>query len=147
MAGWLAARAELHVTQGCKGLTIPAHAAQQVQACLGMLGLKREGESVVGVGDDFQSCRAFLVYRTWFQNPETGLKLGMLPNCWLGRIVHSSPPLLQVAIKKVLQDKRFKNRELQIMKMMDHCNVVQLKHCFYSTTEKDEVGHTPGVML
>eukprot|EP00891_Asterochloris_glomerata_P006344 jgi/Astpho2/6344/Aster-06009 len=44
-----------------------------------------------------------------------------------------------VAIKKVLQDKRFKNRELQIMKMMDHCNVVQLKHCFYSTTEKDEV--------
>ena len=35
------------------------------------------------------------------------------------------------------------------MKMMDHCNVVQLKHCFYSTTEKDEVGHlgTLGVML
>ena len=25
------------------------------------------------------------------------------------------------------------------MKMMDHCNVVQLKHCFYTTTEKDEV--------
>ena len=46
---------------------------------------------------------------------------------------------MQVAIKKVLQDKRFKNRELQIMKMMDHCNVVQLKHCFYTTTEKDEV--------
>lgn len=46
---------------------------------------------------------------------------------------------LQVAIKKVLQDKRFKNRELQIMKMMDHCNVVQLQHCFYTTTEKDEV--------
>lgn len=39
----------------------------------------------------------------------------------------------------MLQDKRFKNRELQIMKMMDHCNVVQLKHCFYSTTDKDEV--------
>eukprot|EP00891_Asterochloris_glomerata_P006343 jgi/Astpho2/6343/Aster-06008 len=47
-------------------------------------------------------------------------------------------PVTDVAIKKVLQDKRFKNRELQIMKMMDHCNVVQLKHCFYSTTEKDE---------
>ncbi|EIE26193.1 Pkinase-domain-containing protein, partial [Coccomyxa subellipsoidea C-169] len=44
-----------------------------------------------------------------------------------------------VAIKKVLQDKRFKNRELQIMKMMNHPNVVSLKHCFYSTTEKDEV--------
>ncbi|KAK9804826.1 hypothetical protein WJX72_007488 [[Myrmecia] bisecta] len=44
-----------------------------------------------------------------------------------------------VAIKKVLQDKRFKNRELAIMKMMNHPNVVQLKHCFYSTTDKDEV--------
>lgn len=45
-----------------------------------------------------------------------------------------------MAIKKVLQDKRFKNRELQIMKMMKHPNVVSLKHCFYTTTEKDEVG-------
>jgi len=41
---------------------------------------------------------------------------------------------LQVAIKKVLQDKRFKNRELQIMKMLDHPNIVRLKHCFYSHT-------------
>ena len=46
---------------------------------------------------------------------------------------------LQVAIKKVLQDKRFKNRELQIIRMMNHPNIVQLKHCFYTTTEKDEV--------
>jgi glycogen synthase kinase 3 beta len=44
----------------------------------------------------------------------------------------------QVAIKKVLQDKRFKNRELQIMKMVNHPNIVRLKQCFYSTTEKDE---------
>lgn len=44
-----------------------------------------------------------------------------------------------VAIKKVLQDKRYKNRELQIMRLLDHPNVVQLKHCFYSTTEKEEV--------
>eukprot|EP00798_Chlamydomonas_sp_ICE-L_P014925 gene14925-20978_t len=43
-----------------------------------------------------------------------------------------------VAIKKVLQDKRFKNRELQIMKMVDHPNIVSLKHCFYSQTEEDE---------
>ena len=46
---------------------------------------------------------------------------------------------MQVAIKKVLQDKRFKNRELQIMKMMGHPNVVDLKHCFYTNTDKDEV--------
>ena len=50
---------------------------------------------------------------------------------------------VQVAIKKVLQDKRFKNRELQIMKMMSHPNVVSLKHCFYSTTEKEEVRSCP----
>ncbi|XP_019433951.1 PREDICTED: shaggy-related protein kinase theta-like isoform X1 [Lupinus angustifolius] len=44
-----------------------------------------------------------------------------------------------VAIKKVLQDKRYKNRELQVMRMLDHTNVLKLKHCFYSTAEKDEV--------
>lgn len=31
------------------------------------------------------------------------------------------------------------NRELQIMRMMNHPNIVLLKHCFYSTTEKEEV--------
>ncbi|KAH7686852.1 Non-specific serine/threonine protein kinase protein [Dioscorea alata] len=44
-----------------------------------------------------------------------------------------------VAIKKVLQDKRYKNRELQIMHLLDHPNVVQLKHFFFSTTDKDEL--------
>lgn len=43
-----------------------------------------------------------------------------------------------VAIKKVLQDKRFKNRELQIMRTLDHTNTVQLKHCFYSNGEDPE---------
>ena len=38
-----------------------------------------------------------------------------------------------------MQDKRFKNRELQIMRVLDHPNVVKLKHCFYSTNEKEEV--------
>jgi len=40
-----------------------------------------------------------------------------------------------VAIKKVLQDKRFKNRELQIMRQLvrdPHPNIISLKHCFYS---------------
>lgn len=44
-----------------------------------------------------------------------------------------------VAIKKVLQDKRYKNRELQVMHLLDHPNVAQLRHYFYSTTEKNEV--------
>lgn len=44
-----------------------------------------------------------------------------------------------VAIKKVLQDKRYKNRELQTMRLLDHPNIVSLKHCFFSTTDKDEL--------
>ncbi|KAL8045719.1 hypothetical protein ABFX02_08G133000 [Erythranthe guttata] len=44
-----------------------------------------------------------------------------------------------VAIKKVLQDRRYKNRELELMRTMDHSNVVSLKHCFYSTTSQNEL--------
>ncbi|XP_050344528.1 glycogen synthase kinase-3 beta isoform X2 [Nymphalis io] len=41
-----------------------------------------------------------------------------------------------IAIKKVLQDKRFKNRELQIMRRLEHCNIVKLKFFFYSSGER-----------
>ncbi|KAF8061463.1 kinase-like domain-containing protein [Lyophyllum atratum] len=44
-----------------------------------------------------------------------------------------------IAIKKVLQDKRFKNRELQIMRLVSHPNVVDLKAFFYSNGDKTEV--------
>ncbi|KAM3721397.1 Glycogen synthase kinase-3 beta [Dirofilaria immitis] len=44
----------------------------------------------------------------------------------------------QIAIKKVLQDKRFKNRELQIMRKLNHKNIVQLKYFFYSGNEKKD---------
>ena len=44
----------------------------------------------------------------------------------------------EVAIKKVLQDKRFKNRELQIMRKLQHPNIVTLKHCFYSNGDKPD---------
>jgi serine/threonine protein kinase len=46
-----------------------------------------------------------------------------------------------VAIKKVLQDKRFKNRELQIMRQLvkdPHPNIVALKHCFYSQVSSNK---------
>jgi glycogen synthase kinase 3 beta len=43
-----------------------------------------------------------------------------------------------VAIKKVLQDKRYKNRELQIMKELSHPNIVRLRHYFYTRGEKEE---------
>ncbi|RAL60920.1 hypothetical protein DID88_010245 [Monilinia fructigena] len=43
-------------------------------------------------------------------------------------------------IKRVLQDKRFKNRELQIMRIVRHPNIVELKAFYYSNGErKDEV--------
>jgi glycogen synthase kinase 3 beta len=44
-----------------------------------------------------------------------------------------------VAIKKVLQDRRYKNREFDIMSMLKHPNVVTLKHSFYSPNEKGDV--------
>jgi serine/threonine protein kinase len=43
-----------------------------------------------------------------------------------------------VAIKKTLQDKRFRNRELQIMRKLDHPNIVGMKHCFYSNGDKPD---------
>ncbi|KAG0223699.1 CMGC/GSK protein kinase [Mortierella sp. GBAus27b] len=52
------------------------------------------------------------------------------------KMVHSGD---DVAIKKVLQDKRFKNRELQIMRLVSHPNIVDLKAFFYSNGEKEEV--------
>jgi len=45
-----------------------------------------------------------------------------------------------IAIKKVLQDKRFKNRELSIMRKIEHTNIVALRFFFYSGGDKrDEV--------
>jgi serine/threonine protein kinase len=47
----------------------------------------------------------------------------------------------RVAIKKVLQDPRFKNRELQIMRSLSHTNVTMLRDYFYTHGEShpDEV--------
>lgn len=42
-----------------------------------------------------------------------------------------------VVIKKVLQDKRFKNRELEIMKMIQHPNLIDLKYYFLEQSEQD----------
>lgn len=43
-----------------------------------------------------------------------------------------------VAIKKVLQDRRYKNRELQTMKELSHPNVINLKHAFYTTGDSPD---------
>ena len=46
-----------------------------------------------------------------------------------------------VAIKKVFQDKRYKNRELQILKMLNHPFCVKMRHYFY--TNGDKVSNRP----
>ena len=51
-----------------------------------------------------------------------------------------------VAIKKVLQDKRYKNRELEIIKDLNHCNVVRLKNAFFTSGEKPEEMYLNAVM-
>ena len=43
-----------------------------------------------------------------------------------------------VAIKKVFQDKRYKNRELQILKELNHPNVIKLRHYFYTQGDKPD---------
>lgn len=40
-----------------------------------------------------------------------------------------------VAIKKVLQDKRYKNRELQILKMLHHPNVLEIWNHYFTVEE------------
>ncbi|CDO69042.1 hypothetical protein BN946_scf184834.g49 [Trametes cinnabarina] len=56
------------------------------------------------------------------------------------KLLENDVPTTDIAIKKVLQDKRFKNRELQIMRLVSHPNVVDLKAFFYSNGDKkDEV--------
>jgi glycogen synthase kinase 3 beta len=37
-----------------------------------------------------------------------------------------------VAIKKVLQDKKYKNREFEILKQLNHINVLKMKDAFFS---------------
>eukprot|EP00922_Rhytidocystis_sp_ex-Travisia-forbesii_P041407 GHVS01061843.1.p1 GENE.GHVS01061843.1~~GHVS01061843.1.p1 ORF type:complete len:448 (-),score=111.75 GHVS01061843.1:994-2337(-) len=49
----------------------------------------------------------------------------------------------QVAIKKVLQDPRYKNRELDIMKELKHPNVVELKDYFYTESTAPTSSSSP----
>lgn len=45
---------------------------------------------------------------------------------------------MPAAIKKVYQDKRYKNRELDIMKLIKHPNIVELYHHYITSGEKDD---------
>ena len=43
-----------------------------------------------------------------------------------------------VAIKKVYQDRRYKNREYTLTRTLNHPNVIHLMHAFYTTGEKQD---------
>ena len=54
-----------------------------------------------------------------------------------GKIIHTGEI---IAIKKVYQDKKYKNREYTITKELSHPNIIKLIHAFYTTGEKtDEI--------
>eukprot|EP00439_Symbiodinium_sp_Y106_P084050 s1181_g24.t2 len=82
---------------------------------------------VEGKGDD-ASKKASFTY-----NAERVLGSGSFGVVYQAQVVETGE---SVAIKKVFQDKRYKNRELQIMKELKHPNVVELKHAFYTSGEK-----------
>ena len=43
-----------------------------------------------------------------------------------------------MAIKKVFQDKKYKNRELQIMKDLRHPCIIELKNAFYTIENAED---------
>jgi serine/threonine protein kinase len=47
-----------------------------------------------------------------------------------------------VAVKKIRQNKRYKNRELRILRKLKHPNIVRMRHAFYTkanSTDPDDV--------
>lgn len=53
-------------------------------------------------------------------------------------LIHVTATGETLALKKVLQDRRFKNREHAIMKMLTHRNIVALRGAYYSDGETPE---------
>lgn len=43
-----------------------------------------------------------------------------------------------MAIKKVFQDKKYKNRELEILKILNHPNILRIKDYFYTYEHEKE---------
>jgi len=97
-----------------------------VQGSLNSMKLSAEGSGRSGSAD--ASKKASFTY-----NAERVLGSGSFGIVYQAQVVETGE---SVAIKKVYQDKRYKNRELQIMKELRHPNVVELKHAFYTSGEK-----------
>jgi serine/threonine protein kinase len=54
---------------------------------------------------------------------------------YLARIVETGE---YVAVKKVLQDRRFQSRELALLRRVRHPNVNALRHCFYTSGDRPD---------
>lgn len=76
-------------------------------------------------------------------NAERVLGSGAFGIVYQARIVETNE---MVAIKKVLQDARFKNRELEIMQELRHPNVVEFKNAFHVPGEKPKENYLNVVM-
>ena len=55
-----------------------------------------------------------------------------MTSCWLSYQMYRAIRLIRPFFAS-------QNRELQIMRQLDHCNIVQLKYFFFSQSDKDEV--------
>lgn len=71
----------------------------------------------------------------------TYTQLLMVGHGSFGVVFHTTlvPSNTTLAMKRVLQDSRYKNRELAIMKLIHHRNIVDLKYYFYTKNDKLEL--------
>jgi len=127
-------------TPGAQG-KLSSSAAADVDAQRVQQGLHNMNQSIVGDaladtrdgkkdGDMPSPMRASFTY-----NAERVIGNGSFGIVYQAQVVETGDT---VAIKKVFQDKRYKNRELQIMKELKHPNIVQLKHAFYTSGDKPD---------
>ena len=75
------------------------------------------------------------------QEPDKNYKIQETAGKGTFGVVYKATSLITgepVAIKKVLQDKRYKNRELQIMKMLHHPNLLEIKDHYYTKQGGEE---------
>merc|ERR1712224_1073314 len=96
---------------------------RNVQASLSNMKITSEKDATGDAGR-----RASFTY-----NAERVLVSGSFGIVYQAQVVETGE---SVAIKKVFQDKRYKNRELQLLKEIKHPNVVELKHAFYTSGDK-----------
>jgi serine/threonine protein kinase len=69
---------------------------------------------------------------------DKALGKGSFGTVYQGKYVDLNGFERNVAIKKVFQDKRYKNRELEIMLQLKHPNIVELFHNYTTTGDKDD---------